>query len=112
MRSDCPRAGGYPAGARRKALVGRRPGRSHRRAASAFAHAVVGAAAVAADHVTDAGDLGFGEHGPDELDLARAGLTVAVGDRGDRAVVLDDDVVVGAELVVGGEIAVVVEDRR
>ena len=51
---------------------------------------VVGAAAIAAGHVAHAGDVGIGQDGADEVELARACLPVRAGDGGDGAVVLDD----------------------
>src|SRR5438445_9572133 len=51
---------------------------------------LVGAPWRSGDHVQDALDRGFGEHGTDELDLAGAGLPVAEGHRPDGAVVLAD----------------------
>src|SRR5207245_6639126 len=73
---------------------------------------LVGAPAGPGDHVLHALDSRLREHGPDEVDLAAAGLAVTLGDGPDGAVVLDDSVEAGRDLLVAGEVAVLVEDPR
>ena len=72
---------------------------------------LVGAVAVAGDHVLGALDDGVRQDGPDELELADAGLPVAPGDGRDRGVVLDDAVAVRPDRLGGRDVAVLVEDR-
>ena len=60
---------------------------------------LVGAVAGAGDHVLHALDRRAGQHGADEVDLARARLAVPLRDGPDRAVVLDDAVHAGARRV-------------
>ena len=81
------------------------------RAQAAAAH-LVGAAARAGDHVLHALDLRARQHRPDEVDLARARLPVALGHRPDRAVVLDDAVHTRPDLLGARQVAVLVEDAR
>ena len=52
----------------------------------------------------------LGQDGPDELDLAHARLSVASGDGGDGAVVLDDAIAVRPDRLGGRDVAVLVED--
>jgi len=64
----------------------------------------------AGEEVGDALDGGIGEGGPQVVELARAGVTVALGDGEDGAVVLDDAPGAVVRDLHVGEIPVLVED--